>query len=88
MLQNGAIWGLIASFLANQNAQNTIDFKMNIIKIYIEIYRYIIGRERLSKTVLINYIYIYFDLVLQVFVRQIWDCLVCCFYAILVVQVK
>ena len=32
MLQNGAIWGLIASFLANQNAQNTIDFKMNIIK--------------------------------------------------------
>ena len=31
MLQNGAIWGLIALFLTNQNAGNTIDFKMNVI---------------------------------------------------------
>ena len=31
MLQNDAIWGLIALFLTNQNAGNTIDFKMNVI---------------------------------------------------------
>ena len=30
--QNDAIWGLIALFLANQNAGNTTDFKMNVIK--------------------------------------------------------
>ena len=29
--QNDAIWGLIALFLTNQNAGNTIDFKMNVI---------------------------------------------------------
>ena len=29
--QNDAIWGLIALFLANQIAGNTIDFKMNVI---------------------------------------------------------
>ena len=29
--QNDAIWGLITLFLANQNAGNTIDFKMNVI---------------------------------------------------------
>ena len=32
MLQNDAIWGLIALFLTNQNAGNTIDFKKNVIK--------------------------------------------------------
>ena len=30
--ENGAIWGLIALFLTNQNAGITIDFKMNVIK--------------------------------------------------------
>ena len=30
--QNDAIWGLIAPFLTNQIARNTIDFKMNVIK--------------------------------------------------------
>ena len=30
--QNGAMWGLIASFLTNQNAGSTIDLKMNIIE--------------------------------------------------------
>ena len=30
--QNDAIWGLIALFLTNQIAGNTIDFKMNVIK--------------------------------------------------------
>ena len=30
--QNDAIWGLIALFLTIQNAGNTIDFKMNVIK--------------------------------------------------------
>ena len=29
--QNNAIWGLIALFLTNQIAENTIDFKMNVI---------------------------------------------------------
>ena len=29
--QNDAIWGLNALFLTNQNAGNTIDFKMNVI---------------------------------------------------------
>ena len=29
--QNDAIWGLIALFLTNQIAWNTIDFKMNVI---------------------------------------------------------
>ena len=29
--QNDAIWGLIALFLTNQIAGNTIDFKMNAI---------------------------------------------------------
>ena len=29
--ENGAIWGLIALFLTNQNAGITIDFKMNVI---------------------------------------------------------
>ena len=29
--QNDAIWGLIALFLINQIAGNTIDFKMNVI---------------------------------------------------------
>ena len=29
--QNDAIWGLIALFLANHIAGNTIDFKMNVI---------------------------------------------------------
>ena len=29
--QNDAIWGLIALFLTNQIAGNTIDFKMNVI---------------------------------------------------------
>ena len=31
--QNDAIWGLIALFLTNQIARNTIDFKMNVIKL-------------------------------------------------------
>ena len=31
--QNDAIWELIALFLTNQIAGNTIDFKMNVIKI-------------------------------------------------------
>ena len=31
--QNDAIWGLIAPFLTNQIAGNTIDFKMNVIKL-------------------------------------------------------
>ena len=30
--QNDAIWELIALFLTNQLAGNTIDFKMNVIK--------------------------------------------------------
>ena len=30
--QNDAIWGLIALFLINQIAGNTIDFKMNVIR--------------------------------------------------------
>ena len=30
--ENDAIWGLIALFLTNQIAGNTIDFKMNVIK--------------------------------------------------------
>ena len=30
--QNYAIWGLIAPFLTNQIAGNTIEFKMNVIK--------------------------------------------------------
>ena len=30
--QNDAIWELIALFLTNQIAGNTIDFKMNVIK--------------------------------------------------------
>ena len=34
--QNDAIWGLIAPFLANQIARITIDFKMSIIKLFIE----------------------------------------------------
>ena len=29
--QNDVIWGLIALFLTNQIAGNTIDFKMNVI---------------------------------------------------------
>ena len=29
--QNDVVWGLIALFLTNQNAGNTIDFKMNVI---------------------------------------------------------
>ena len=29
--QNDPIWGLIALFLTNQIAGNTIDFKMNVI---------------------------------------------------------
>ena len=29
--QNDAIWGLIVLFLTNQIAENTIDFKMNVI---------------------------------------------------------
>ena len=33
--QNDAIWGLIALFLTNQIAENTIDFKMNVINIVI-----------------------------------------------------
>ena len=33
--QNDAIWVLIALFLTNQIAGNTIDFKMNVIKIKI-----------------------------------------------------
>ena len=33
--QNDAIWGLIAPFLTNQNAGNTIAFKMNVIKMEI-----------------------------------------------------
>ena len=33
--QNDAIWGLIALFLTNQIAGNTIDFKMNVIKLEI-----------------------------------------------------
>ena len=32
MLEKGAIWGLIALFLTNQIAGNTIDFKMNVIR--------------------------------------------------------
>ena len=32
MLENGAIWGLIALFLANQIAPIVHDFKINIIK--------------------------------------------------------
>ena len=35
--QNDAIWGLIALFLTNQNAGNTIDFKMNVINILISV---------------------------------------------------
>ena len=31
--QNDAIWVLIALFLTNQIAGNTIDFKMNVIKV-------------------------------------------------------
>ena len=30
--QSDAIWGLIALFLTNQIAGNTIDFKMNVIR--------------------------------------------------------
>ena len=33
--QNDAIWGLIALFLTNQIAGNTIDFKMNVINLVI-----------------------------------------------------
>ena len=33
--QNDAIWGLIALFLTNQIAGNTIDFKMNVISLII-----------------------------------------------------
>ena len=33
MLEKGAIWVLIALFLTNQIAGNTIDFKMNVISI-------------------------------------------------------
>ena len=33
MLEKGAIWVLIALFLTNQIAGNTIDFKMNAIKV-------------------------------------------------------
>ena len=33
--RNGAIWALIALFLANQIAPIVHDFKMNIIKLYI-----------------------------------------------------
>ena len=33
--QDDAIWGLIALFLTNQIAGNTIDFKMNVIKLNI-----------------------------------------------------
>ena len=33
--QNDAFWGLITLFLTNQNAGNTIDFKMNLINSYI-----------------------------------------------------
>ena len=36
--QNDAIWGLIALFLTNQIAGNTIDFKMNVITIDIDVY--------------------------------------------------
>ena len=35
--ENGAIWGLIALFLTNQNAGITIDFKMNVINILINL---------------------------------------------------
>ena len=35
--QNDAIWGLIALFLTNQNAGNTIDFKMNVINTSIKL---------------------------------------------------
>ena len=34
--QNDVIWGLIALFLTNHNAGNTIDFKMNVINEIIE----------------------------------------------------
>ena len=42
MLQKGAIWELIALFLANQIAGNTSDFKMNAIKyvIYLTVLNY------------------------------------------------
>ena len=33
--QNDAIWELIALFLTNQIAGNTIDFKMNVIRLVI-----------------------------------------------------
>ena len=35
MLEKGVIWGLIALFLTNQIAGNTIDFKMNVIRVVI-----------------------------------------------------
>ena len=37
--QNGAIWVLIALFLTNQIAGNTIDFKMDVINREIKCYR-------------------------------------------------
>ena len=49
MLQNDAIWGLIALFLTNQNAGNTIDFKMNVIK---QITNYKCYNEKISRAII------------------------------------
>ena len=43
--QNNAIWGLIALFLTNQIAGNTIDFKMNVIKIVIDVLTRILAND-------------------------------------------
>ena len=42
--QNDAIWELIALFLTNQIAGNTIDFKMNVINSVIESIRVILTK--------------------------------------------
>ena len=46
--QNDAIWGLIALFLTNQIAGNTIDFKMNVIKDVTDRLRFLNARRRSS----------------------------------------
>ena len=55
IFQNAAIWESIAPFLANPNAQNSIDFKMNIINLLIADHLLnAIDNKKLSALILID----------------------------------
>ena len=52
--QNDAIWGLIALFLTNQIAGNTIDFKMNVINSFINVYQSVLDNHIPIRNIIIK----------------------------------